>query len=465
LVRSRQKGSLIVDAREFSLYKPRISGLPPKDMAYGPFKYLSVLMPIAVFGAYWSGEALHRLELQWVREHPGQAHTLADACALTSAAPCDVVSKVSLTYWLALGLLICAQCFLSLMLSLPKWPAAVCRRILMRADALTGIGLALTLAMVIVRGIVAAMSVWLICTVWWNNETLGVQLAAVIGVVALTRLPPHMKMAWLLYARFSRRRTGREVWRAECPALWQLIDEQCRRLQIASPQHLVLGVFPDCRAEVGKMTLDPEEKIIGGSILYVGATLANSLTEEQLRLLIGHALLRMRGGYGNWLPAAEDWLEAKDAWLQDCKSRRAMRELGAAVEPALYFCDEWLTLLKRMLPAFQAEHAYAQKADMQHEAERQAPAAAALLADAQLAYRKDVFHLFIVNLTSGVECPAVFMWFAKAFAQRHAGQAYKDASCYTERALNDELVLLEKEWLIKTAQASTPTDCWELRAA
>jgi hypothetical protein len=142
-----------------------------------------------------------------------------------------------------------------------------------------------------------------------------------------------------------------------------------------------------------------------------------------------------------------------------------MGEAGAAADPALYFCDEWLQVLKRMLPPFQAEHGYAQKSDMQEEAEQQAVLVGALLADAQTAYRKEVFHLFIVNLTSGIHCPAVFIWFAKAFAKRRPGQAVKELSTYTNVALNEELVLLEKEWLIKTAQASTPTDCWELRAA
>jgi hypothetical protein len=138
--------------------------------------------------------------------------------------------------------------------------------------------------------------------------------------------------------------------------------------------------------------------------------------------------------------------------------------LPSAADPALFCWEGWLLTLKKMQQNFHEEHAYLQKKGIEYEFEQAAPEVVALLKEASLAYRKDVFHLFIVNLSSGVHCPAVLHWFAKAFAQRRPQDAAMHVHAYACAALETELVLLEKEWLVKTSQATTPTDCWELRA-
>ena len=143
----------------------------------------------------------------------------------------------------------------------------------------------------------------------------------------------------------------------------------------------------------------------------------------------------------------------------------AAGELGIAADPAITCWGGWLTIVTQMIKGFKAEHDFGQKTGIEQEVEENAPKVRKLLDDAALTYKKDVFHLFIVNLTCGVVCPSVLPWFSRAFAQRHPIAKTAHASIYTSQSMNDELVLLEKEWLVKTSQASTPTDCWELRAA
>ncbi|MBI1891160.1 MAG: hypothetical protein HYS18_10970 [Burkholderiales bacterium] len=455
----------MIDAREFNFYAPRISGLPRKCMDYSPFRYLRLLLPIPFVAWYASGEALHRLETQWVRAHPASKQTFAEACHAMPDASCAVDVRVIVTHELALATLISIALVIMLMVSMPRWPSPWQERGLKNAAPLLGIGLLFTLQAGMTNGVLMTLTAWLVPTVWWNSPGIGLQLALTVGLFAFLRFSSQAKLAWRLFRRFVRRRTGREAGAAECTALWQLIESECRRLQIAKPTHLVLGVFPDCRLVVGKMTIDPAERQIEGRILYLGATLVNALLEEELRLVVRYALTRNCGRLGHWLPAVEDWLEAKQRYLDECKYLREVRMTNGAGDAALAFCDEWLTAVRRSLPGFQAEHAYAQTVDRQQQAEEEAIQAQTILSDAALAYRKDVFHLLIVNLGSGMACPPVFAWFGRAFAHQHLQHVPKNASVFASPTLNQELVLLEKEWLIKTAQASTPTDCWELRSA
>lgn len=455
----------MIDAREFNFYAPRISGLPRKCMDYSPFRYLRLLLPIPFFAWYISGEALHKLDTQWWRQHPTSTQSLAEACRTTTEASCTIFARVSAAHELALATLLAVALVAVLMASMPRWPAAWQERVLKNAAALLGAGLAFTVLASAANGIAATLAAWLIPAVWWHSPGIGLQLALTGSLFVFLRLTSQSRQAWSLARRYVHRRTGREVGRAEGAALWQLIDNECRQLNIAAPQTLVLGVFPACRLAMGKMLLDPAERQIEGRVLYLGATLVNALPEEELRLVVRHALSRSRGLLGAWLPAVEDWLESKQRFLDECKQRRELRMTDGAGDPALAFCDEWLMTLRRTLPAFQAEHAYLQQVDRQQQAEEEAECAEAILDEAALAYRKDVFHLLIVNLGSGMDCPPVFAWFGRAFARKHLRQAPKHGSLYASPVLNRELVLLEKEWLIKTAQASTPTDCWELRSA
>ena len=352
-----------------------------------------------------------------------------------------------------------------LVASLPNWSQRWQERFLRHAQWLGALGLLVTLAMVMARGVVGAMTAWFVPQLWWNNDRVGVQLAAVMGIIAVVRVPPHIKMAWQLTRGFARSRTGKTVPPEEAPAVWALMESACRRLELPLPKYLVMGVAPDCRLTFGKMRLEPNRQVLTGRVLYLGVTLAATLPHERLELLIEHAMLRSRGKFGAWLPAAQDWIESSEAFLKEQKEIRAAGGLPSATDPALFCWEGWLLTLKKMLQNFHEEHAYLQKKGMEYEVEQAAPEVAALLKEAALAYRKDVFHLFVVNLSSGVHCPPVLTWFARAFAQRRPAEAAANVHAYASAALETELVLLEKEWLVATSQATTPTDCWELRAA
>lgn len=454
-----------VDVREVDPRKRFSRSAIHKPVPFSPFRYLGLLLPIPLFAWYWAGEALHKMELEWLRANPGQAQSLAEVCQTGGAGVCELYTPVAFAHWLALSLLLFIPKFMLLVASLPGWSHRWQERFLRHASWLGALGLLITLAMVISRGVVGALMLWFVPQVWWNNDTLGVQLAAIAVIVGVIRVPPHVMAAWRLWRGFSKTRTGKLVTQEEVPALWALVVEACRRLDVAMPDYLVMGVAPDCRLEFGKMRLEPGRHVLNGSILYLGATLATTLERDRLALLIEHALLKGRGKFGVWLPAAEDWIASSEGFLKEHKEIRAGGDLPSAVDPALFCWEGWLQTLKKMLQNFREEHAWLQKKGMEYEVEQAAPEVAALLEQASLAYRKDVFHLFIVNLSSGVHCPAVLSWFAKAFAQRRPQDAAINVHAYTSAALETELVLLEKEWLVKTSQATTPTDCWELRAA
>lgn len=455
----------MIDVREVDPRKDFSRSAIHKLAPFSPFRYLALLVPIPLLAWYWAGAALHKMELDWLRANPGQTQSLADACQASSAGMCALYAPVALTHWLSLGLLLFIPKFMLLVASLPGWPPRWQERILRNASWLGALGLLLTLTMVMLRGAVAAMTVWFVPQIWWGNDTIGLQLAVIICIVAVIRVPPHALAAWRLWRGFSKTRTGKPVTAHEVPTLWALVDETCRRLGVAAPDHLVMGVAPDCRLQLGKMRLEPGRQVLDGRVLYLGATLAAALEHERLALLVEHALLRSRGKFGAWLPAVQDWVESSEGNLKEMKEARSGGALPSATDPALSCWEGWLITLKKMLDNFKEEHAYQQKKGMEYEVEQAAPAVAGILNDAALAYRQDVFHLFVVNLSSGVHCPAVLNWFTKAFRQRRPGDAAAGIHSYTSAALETELVLLEKEWLVKTSQASTPTDCWELRAA
>jgi hypothetical protein len=455
----------MTDARRFTLNGRKNGVIMRNPPPFSPFRYLALLLPIPLLCWYWAGEALHRLEIDWVRAHPGQSESLAEACSTAFNAACDLYAHVEFTHALALSVLLFIPKFMALAASLPRWPARWQRWVLTHAQWLGSLGLLITFSLVALRGTIAAMTVWFIPQVWWNNDSFGVQLAAVIGVIAVARVPRHLWIAAKLAFGFSRRRTGRSITREECPHLWSAIEHAAFRLDVTVPEQLVLGVFPDCRLVLGRMTLDPTGQVVKGRILYLGATLATTLTDAQLRDVIEQALLRTRGKFGAWLPWAQDWLEASGAYLKDIKDARAGREIANEADPAIVCWDGWLTLLRTMADAQREEHAFHQKLGMEKDADEQAPRVRELLAAAAQAYRKDEFHLFIVNLSCGIHCPPVLSRFAQAFGRRQAGVQATPHTRFISPSLADELTLLEKEWLIKTGQATTPTDCWELRAA
>lgn len=452
-----------MDARDFNLRSATKFVTIRPSVRFSPFQYLFMLMPTVFLAWYWAGQALHRMELEWARK-AGGVRDLAESCQVLAAAPCESYLQIAQLHGWSLLVLLFVPKFMLLAASLPKWPPKWQEAVMRHAAWFGALGLLITLLLVMGRGAIVASAAWLLPPVWWGAETKAVQLAPVLAMIAIMRVPPHAKMAWRLWGRFNRRRVGRVVERSEQAAIWELIDSASRKLGVKVPDHLVLGVFPDCRLEVGKMTLDPFGKVIKGDILYLGITLRATLEAAQLQHLIEHALLRRRGTLGKWLPDLEDWLESTGDFVRECRDKRAAMELGNAVDPAITCWDGWLHLLRQMALPFQEEHARARALDMQEEAEFLAREAKTLLYGAQRAYRKDVFHLFIVNLTCGVVCPSVLRWFAKAFAGYYPAAVAQTLSP-AEAALNEELILLEKEWLIKTGQASTPRDCWELRAA
>ncbi|QAU33224.1 hypothetical protein [Janthinobacterium sp. 17J80-10] len=455
----------MLDAREVDPRKDYSRSAIHKPVPFSPFRYLALMVPIPLLAWYWAGEALHKLELDWLRSNPGQVHSLADVCQASSAGMCALYAPATFTHWLALGLLMLIPKFMLLTASLPGWPPRWQERILRNASWLGAIGLLLTLAMVMTRGLIAAMTVWFVPHIWWGNDTVGLQLAVIIGIIAVIRVPPHVLAAWRLWRGFSKTRTGKPVTAHDAPSLWMLVHETCRRIGVAAPDHLVMGVAPDCRLELGKMRLEPARQVLDGRILYLGATLASALERQRLEQVVEHALLKSRGKFGEWLPAVQDWVESSEGHMKMMKEARSGGNLSGATDPALLCWEGWLVTLKKMLENFREEHAYEQKIGMEYEVEQTAPAVAAILSEASLAYRKDVFHLFVVDLSSGVHCPAVLTWFQRAFRQRMPGDVAANVHTHTSAALETELVLLEKEWLVKTSQASTPTDCWELRAA
>lgn len=455
----------MIDVREVDPRKPYSRSAISKPVPFSPFRYLFLLLPVPLFCWYWAGEALHKLELDWLRAHPGDSHSLAEICQAGGAGICELHAPIAFAHWLALGLLLFIPKFMLLAASLPSWPQRRQEWVLRKASWLGALGLLITFAMVVIRGVTGVMLIWFAPQVWWHNDTVGVQLAAIIGIVAVIRVPPHAKAAWQLWRGFSRSRTGKPVAREEAPALWALVSDTCRRLGVAQPDQLVMGIVPDCRLELGKIRLEPSRQLLDGRTLYLGATLAASLDHATLTLVIEHALLRSRGKFGAWLPAAEDWVESSEGIVKEMKAIRAAGDLPSAIDPALFCWEGWLITLKKMLQNFREEHAYLQKKGIEYEVEQAAPEVAGLLKEASHTYRKDVFHLFIVNLSSGVHCPAVLHWFVKALAQRRPQDTAMHVHAYTSAALESELVLLEKEWLVKTSQATTPTDCWELRAA
>lgn len=455
----------MLDARNFNFYGRKPSPVMGTPAPFSPFAYLALLLPIPIFAWYWAGQALHKLELQWVRAEPGSLQSLAEACQTQPNALCGMHAPVDFTHSLALALVLFLPKFMFLVASMPHWPQRWQRWVLQRAALLGGIGLIVTFLMVVARGVVATLTAWFMPLIWLGNDTYGVQLAAIIGLIAIMRIPRHMHVIWLLSTRFERRRTGREASREEAPALWTAIDQLARKLGIPAPERLVLGLFPDCRLTIGKMTLDPTEQVIEGRILYLGATLAASLPAAQLQQVVEQALVRSRGKFGAWLPAVEDWLDASQAFLKDLKERRAQREIAGAADPAILCRDGWLLILRRMADALTGEHAFYQKLGIERDIDTHAPRVRELLANAVLAYRKDTFHLLIVDLTCGIDCPPAVSRFAQAFAQREPSVKAIAQSSYISQALIEAVTLAEKEWLIKTGQASTPTDCWELRAA
>ena len=290
-----------MDARDFKLWdNSKFVTIRPSGR-FSPFQYLFMLVPVPFLAWYWTGQALQRMELGWAREAV-DPRTLEQACQTLSASPCDVYLPISqLHHWSLLVLLIVPN-FMLLVASLPKWPRKWQERVMRHAAWLGGLGLLLTLLLVMARGAIAVGAVWLLPPVWWGAKNKIMQLALVFAMVAITRVPPHARMAWQLWRRFARRRVGRVIERSEQPAIWSLIDAVSQRLGISGPTHLVLGVFPDCRLEAGKMTLDPSERIIQGDILYLGITLSATLDAGQLQRLIEQALLRRRGAIGKWLP-------------------------------------------------------------------------------------------------------------------------------------------------------------------
>jgi hypothetical protein len=454
-----------IDVREVDPRKPFSRSAISKPVPFSPFRYLWLLLPIPLFCWYWAGEALHKLELDWLRAHPDQARPLAEICQAGSSGICELYTPVAFAHWLALSLLLFIPKFMLVVASVPNWSQRWQERVLRNASWLGLLGLLATFAMVVARGVCGALLAWFAPQIWWQNDTVGVQVAAVIGIIAVIRIPPHVKVIWQLWRGFSKSRTGKPVTPAEAPALWAMVNDACGRLGVAVPDYVVMGIVPDCRLELGKIQLQPSRQVLDGRTLYIGATLATSLEHDKLTLVIEHALLKSRGKYGAWLPAAEDWVESSEGIVKELKQIRAAGDLPSATDPALFCWEGWLIILKRTLQNFREEHAYLQKKGIEYEVEQAAPEVANLLKEATQAYRKDVFHLFIVNLSSGVHCPAVLHWFGKAFAQRRPDDAASHVHAYTSAALETELVLLEKEWLVNTSQATTPTDCWELRAA
>lgn len=454
-----------IDVREVDPRKHFSRSAITKPVPFSPFRYLYLLLPIPFFCWYWSREALHKLELDWLRTHSEQTLSLVDICQTSNTDACELYTPVAFAQWLALGLIFFIPKFMLLVASLPNWSQRWQEWVLRNASWIGALGLLVTFAMVLIRGVTGGLLVWFAPQVWWNNDTVGVQIAAVIGIIAVIRVPPHAKAAWQLWRGFSKCRTGKIVSQQEAPAIWSLVGDACRRLEVAMPEHLVIGIVPECRLEFGKMRLEPNRQVLNGRTLYLGATLASSLAHDKLALVIEHAMLKSRGKYGAWLPATEDWVESSEGVLKELKESRAAGDLPSATDPALFCWEGWLITLKKMQQNFREEHAYLQKKGIELDVEQAAPEVANLLKEASQAYRKDVFHLFIVNLSSGVHCPAVLHWFSKAFAQRRPQDAAMNVHAYTSAALESEVVLLEKEWLVKTSQATTPTDCWELRAA
>lgn len=455
----------MTDARNFSLYGRKNGVIIRNPPPFSAFRYLAQLLPIPVLCWYWAGEALHRLELAWVRANPNHPQSLAEVCAAGADASCALYSHIELTHALALSVLLFLPKFMAIVASMPRWPARWQRWVLTHAAWLGSLGLLTTFVLVALRGTIAAMTVWFIPQVWWNNDSFGVQLAAIVGLIAVARAPRHLWAAVRLAFGFARQRTGRAVSREDCPHLWAAIERAAFRLDVPAPDTLVLGVFPDCRLVVGRMKLDPTEQVVKGRILYLGATLATTLTDAQLQEAIEQALLRTRGKFGAWLPQVEDWLEASTAYLKDIKDARAGREIASEADPAIYCWDGWTTILQRMVKALHEEHAFHQKVGIEKDVEEQAPRVRELLSTAALAYRKDEFHLFVVNLSCGIHCPPVLSRFAQAFGRRLSDVQPTPHTRFIAPALQEELTLLEKEWLVKTGQATTPTDCWELRAA
>lgn len=455
----------MIDVREVDPRKDHFRSAISKPVPFSPFRYLGLLLPMLLLGWYWAGESLHKLELDWARANPGELRSLAELCGSGANAACDPYNTIAFTHWLALGVLLFLPKFMLLAASLPGWSQRWQERFLRNARWLGAIGLLTTLVMVLARGAIAALAAWFIPLIWWDNHTVGVQIAAVICIIAFIRTPPHLQAIWGLWRGISRNRTGKPVTPAEAPALWSLVTETSARLNVAAPDYLVMGVAPDCRLTFGKMRLQPGRTVLDGRVLYIGATLAATLDKARLALLIEHALLRSRSKYGAWLPAVEDWGESSDGYLKEQKEVRAAGGLPSVVDPALFCWEGWLILLRKMLANFKEEHAWLQKQGMELEVEQGAPQVAEMLKEATQTYRKDVFHLFVVNLSSGVHCPAVLSWFARAFAKRRPQDATANAHAWTSAALESELILLEKEWLVATSQATTPTDCWELRAA
>ncbi len=87
-----------MNARDFDLYagKPllKIRQLQP----FSPFRYLFLLMPIPFFAWYWANQALHRLELEWLRAHPNHLRSLAQACEVASGGVCEVHARAAGLY-------------------------------------------------------------------------------------------------------------------------------------------------------------------------------------------------------------------------------------------------------------------------------------------------------------------------------------------------------------------------------
>ncbi len=92
----------MIDVREVDPRKNYFRSAISKPVPFSPFRYLGLVLPIPLMAWYWAGEALHKMELDWLRANPGQAQSLAEACQAGGAGVCELYAPVAFTHWLAL---------------------------------------------------------------------------------------------------------------------------------------------------------------------------------------------------------------------------------------------------------------------------------------------------------------------------------------------------------------------------
>ncbi|MBS0307442.1 MAG: hypothetical protein JSS58_00595 [Proteobacteria bacterium] len=406
------------------------------------FDYLRVMLPMPLFAWFWSGQALQKLGLEWTRTYPTDLRGMEATCHAIKMAGCEAYLPVTLTHGLALLLLLSLLGLVLIAASMPTWPQAWQQAVMKKAGLLGGIGLTLTFLMIAGRGALSALAVWFIPKVWWGYDALAA--AAIIGTIALIRIPPHAIAAWTLAFKGQPQCVGKLVTPEESPRLWQLIDDTCRELGIASPTHLVVGLTPDCRLHTGKLRLLPENSLIAGDVLYLGATLSDTLHETALRMLLRQALSRRHGRLGAWFPAVEDWLNNAEKLLQ--ATRNTPQRMESAAAPAYACRAGWLAIVQSMLSTRREEYDHAMQSH--HAQSGEHLASDAILTHAREIWRIQVLPRLMLGLSNGNNQPRVMAWFAAAMDARDAA----NPPAHDDPALSRELVLLERQWLVESGQ-------------